>query len=129
MRISRRFLHDSRSVPQARRFVTQFLADSPPDSRSLAEMMVSELATNCLLHTTSEFTVSLDHTRDRLRVDVTDEGDGRPVLQPADPTSTSGRGLHAIDTLAESWGVEFRPDGRGKTVWFTLNVPSLAQEA
>jgi anti-sigma regulatory factor (Ser/Thr protein kinase) len=128
MRASKRFIHDTRSVPQARRFVTEFLSDSSPDPRSLAEMMVSELVTNCLLHTGSDFTVSLEQTEHQLRVEVSDEGEGRPVLRPSDPTSVSGRGLRAIDMLSDSWGVETHASS-GKTVWFTLKVPPLAQEA
>jgi anti-sigma regulatory factor (Ser/Thr protein kinase) len=129
MRASKRFRHDTSSVPQARRFVTRFLAESGVESQDLAEMMVSELATNCLLHTGSDFTVSLEQRGHRLRVEVSDQGEGRPVLRPTDPTSVSGRGLRAIDILSDSWGVDTRPDSRGKTVWFTLNVPPLAREA
>lgn len=129
MRASKRFPHDTSSVPQARRFVTQFLADTGGDAQSLAEMMVSELATNCLLHTRSDFTVTVQQTERELRVEVSDEGAGRPVLRPADPTSVSGRGLRAIDMLSDSWGVETYPDSGGKTVWFTLKVPPLAREA
>jgi hypothetical protein len=129
MRASRRFGHDTRSVPEARRFVTDFLADGGAESRNIAEMMVSELATNCLLHTQSEFTVSLDRNGHQLRVEVSDDDGGRPVLRPADRTSVSGRGLRAIEMLSESWGVDTDPGEPGKTVWFTISVPAIAQEA
>jgi anti-sigma regulatory factor (Ser/Thr protein kinase) len=95
----------------------------------MAEMMVSELATNCLLHTESDFIVTLEQTGRQLRVEVSDDGDGLPTIRPADLTSVSGRGLRAIEMLSDRWGVETHRDALGKTVWFSIKVAAVAQEA
>ncbi|MGH9057859.1 MAG: ATP-binding protein [Acidimicrobiales bacterium] len=120
MRTSRHFAHDPRSVTQARRFITAALAGTPPDTRDAAEMMVSELATNAVLHTESEFTVLVVHSGDRVRVEVSDGGTGWPAMRPLDPASMSGRGLHTVELLSEQWGVEPATGAPGKTVWFSL---------
>ena len=123
------FSHDARSVTQARRFVRQNLEELPPDLRDAVEMMVSELATNCVLHTESDFTVHLEQTADELRVEVSDSGRGRPVLRPPDPTSISGRGLRTVEMLSDAWGVQPHSDAPGKTVWFTVTLSEVAQGA
>jgi anti-sigma regulatory factor (Ser/Thr protein kinase) len=120
--VHRRFDHDARSVAEARHFVTRFLAGDPPEVGSAAEMMVSELATNCLLHTESDFSVLIRRFPDRVRVEVADDGKGRPFLPPIDPTAMSGRGLRTVDTLSVSWGVDNHRDGPGKTVWFVVTT-------
>lgn len=129
MNLTRQFPHDPRSVTQARRFVTQSLEQSPPDVRDAVEMMVSELATNCVLHTESDFSVHLEQVADELRVEVSDAGRGRPVLRPPDPTSISGRGLRTVELLSDAWGVRPHTDAPGKTVWFSVTLSEVAQDA
>jgi anti-sigma regulatory factor (Ser/Thr protein kinase) len=129
VKFNREFPHDARSVTQARRFVTQSLEELPADARDAVEMMVSELATNCILHTESDFTVDLEQFADELRVEVSDNGKGRPVLRPSDPTSISGRGLRTVEMLSHAWGVRPHNDAPGKTVWFTVTLSEVAQGA
>jgi anti-sigma regulatory factor (Ser/Thr protein kinase) len=129
VKLTRQFPHDPRSVTQARRFVTQSLEELPPDLRDAVEMMVSELATNCVLHTESDFTVDLEQVDDELHVEVSDNGRGRPVLRPPDPTSISGRGLRTVELLSDAWGVRPHGDAPGKTVWFRVTLSEVAQEA
>jgi hypothetical protein len=73
--------------------------------------------------------VSLERTENRLRVEVSDDGDGHPIVRPADPTAVSGRGLQAVELLSDSWGIETRPGAPGKTVWFTISACAVAKEA
>lgn len=47
---------------------------------------------------------------------VSDPGGNVPVVKEPDYFAESGRGLHVIDTLSESWGWT-TPDHAGKAVW------------
>lgn len=40
-----------------------------------------------------------------------------------------GRGLLLVDAVTDSWGVEVRRDGRGKTVWFECAQREAASSA
>jgi anti-sigma regulatory factor (Ser/Thr protein kinase) len=117
------------SVHAARRFATDTLADSPEQALEAVELMVSELATNCIRHERASFHVAILRRPDEIRVEVTDSGGGMPTMRSPGPDEPSGRGLQIVDMLSERWGVE--PESpSGKTVWFTLEVSaSLGQEA
>ena len=89
--------------------------------------MVSELATNSVVHARSDFEVAIERTDTAVRVEVTDHGDGEPAPKPAHPTDIHGRGLLIVSTLADEWGVEDASPGRGKTVWFTVALASTSR--
>lgn len=100
-------------------FVRCVLTDVPSEVRDAAELMISELTTNCVRHAGTEFEVTVDATQ-QVHIAVTDAGAGNPqVLSPA-PTDLTGRGLLIVSTLASRWGVI--PAAPGKTVWFTLEL-------
>jgi len=123
-RVDARFAADPKCIREARRFVTEQLADrSAPMIRDVV-LMVSELTTNCVKHAHSAFSVSLVTDDRAICVEVTDTGTGTPTPQQLNPERASGRGLQIVEQLADSWGVT-RTDGPGKTVWFTLD-PSLS---
>ncbi len=122
MRRARSFPLDVRSVAEARRFAKQILDGSAPDVVEAAELMVSELATNCIRHVHSRFELVLDRTDTQIRVEVTDFGGGAPELQLAGPEDLGGRGLRIVEMLSDSWGVTRRTP-EGKTVWFELAIP------
>jgi anti-sigma regulatory factor (Ser/Thr protein kinase) len=83
--------------------------------------MVSELATNAVRHAKSQFDVVLEKVdRNTVRVEVRDFGRGAPTVIPGGTESTGGRGLKIVDLLAQTWGVENRPAGQGKTTWFVV---------
>ncbi|MFE9388427.1 ATP-binding protein [Streptomyces sp. NPDC006784] len=72
-------------------------------------------------------TVELSLVGDRLTVSVHDHDPRLPRIRGTasdEPLPTSGRGLALVASLSESWGVRARPDGAGKTVWFSLPVPA-----
>ena len=50
-------------------------------------------------------------------VEVWDENFQLPVPAPASLDDESGRGLMLVDALAERWGWNMPPSGRGKIVW------------
>jgi anti-sigma regulatory factor (Ser/Thr protein kinase) len=124
----RTFPHEPESVPAARRFATSALRDVSPDTLEAVELMVSELATNCIRHTDSGFELTITRTGGEIRIEATDGAGGRPRMRSPKPTDPSGRGLKIIDMLSAEWGVDQRA-AAGKTVWFTVPDPASAPQA
>ncbi len=121
MRRTRTFPADRQSVPAARRFATEVLVDSPRDLLESVELMVSELATNCVRHVQTTFELMILRTPEEIRVEVTDHGGGTPAMRSPGPDDPTGRGLRIVDMLSERWGVAHQSLS-GKTVWFTLST-------
>jgi anti-sigma regulatory factor (Ser/Thr protein kinase) len=115
---------DPRAAGAARRFLREFLAGTgvSDDLAATAELCVSELVTNAIVHTGSriEIRAAVDET---LTVSVRDRGrshaDPSPVTDP-DPLRVHGRGLQLVDALADRWGSD--RDAVGTTVWFSLEL-------
>ena len=107
------------SVPKARRFIRQQLvalgADGACDD---AETLVSELATNAVLHAKTEYTLRVARTEDTVRIRVHDLSSVLPRERHYGHDSTTGRGIRLVATLAVAWGVE--AEGTGKAIWFDL---------
>lgn len=81
-------------------------------------LLVSELATNAVLHARTPFTVTIERDPE-LRVEVHD-GDARlPHARDFGPESASGRGLQLVEALARRSGT-VSDAGGGKSVWFEL---------
>lgn len=120
MSVSGAYPNTPSSVTRARRLVTRELRSVPNEVRDAVEMLVSELATNCVCHTDSSFCVRIDVIGDSVRVEVTDHGAGRPEMRFPGPSDPTGRGLRIVDGLAERWGVDDTAGGSGKTVWFEV---------
>lgn len=111
------------SVRAARQFVTELLADYPPEAVDQVALMVSELVTNSIVHSGTEFTVVLTVTGPTIRLDVSDEGPGRPRMGAVpEPTDPHGRGLRIVDQLATAWGIDESAGATGKRTWFQLHV-------
>lgn len=107
------------SVPEARRFVRSTLQSWELDGLvEPAVLVVSELATNAVLHARSSYVVRVQVAGDRLRVEVTDASVRRPDRRTHTPEAATGRGLAIVAELARAWGVDPGPDG--KTVWAEL---------
>ncbi|MEU0137805.1 SpoIIE family protein phosphatase [Streptomyces sp. NPDC006296] len=87
-----------------------------------AELMVSEMATNVLVHTDGDALlvaeVSGEPGERRLRVEVADASDDLPHKRRPGEMASSGRGLVLMEMLADAWGVD--PRGEGKSIWFEL---------
>lgn len=85
--------------------------------RSALELVASELCTNAILHGDGKVDVRLDADGDLVRLEVSDQGGGHPILQATDPAGAvvGGWGLHLVDQLADAWGSEVR-DGH-TVVW------------
>jgi anti-sigma regulatory factor (Ser/Thr protein kinase) len=110
-------------VTAARRFATDALRDVSSEITATVELLVSELATNCIRHTDSSFDLTIIQAGREIRVEATDYDAGKPTMRSPEPTDPSGRGLRIVDALAAAWGVEHR-SAQGKTVWFTVAVPA-----
>ncbi|MEW1720695.1 ATP-binding protein [Streptomyces sp. NPDC093109] len=113
------------SAPAARRLVNLALdVWGMGDVRDSAELVISELLTNAVLHARRE-SVRVTVTRlsgERVRVAVVDLSRKRPRHRPADSAEESGRGLEIVDVLSGGrWGVD--PMAWGKRVWAELGAP------
>jgi anti-sigma regulatory factor (Ser/Thr protein kinase) len=128
MNQTRNFSGKPESVTAARRFATEVLTNIPARARDAVELMVSELATNCIRHANSAFELRLVHRGGELRVEVTDRTGGNPTMRSPGPDEPTGRGLQIVNLLSDSWGVE-RQNEVGTTVWFTLATAAPAESA
>jgi anti-sigma regulatory factor (Ser/Thr protein kinase) len=107
------------SVHAARRFATDTLRGSGVRTLEAIELMVSELATNCIRHERASFHIAILGSAREIRIEVTDSGSGTPMMRSPGPDEPSGRGLQIVDMLSERWGV-VPEEPSGKTVWFTV---------
>jgi hypothetical protein len=85
-----------------------------------AELLVSEVVTNAVLHARTEFTVEVHRDGDVVRVSVHDRSPAIPRQRHHGTDSTTGRGMRLVATLAVAWGVD-RHAG-GKAVWFEVRA-------
>ncbi len=109
------------SVGRARRLVRQHLQGTALEPLAdTAELVVSEVVTNAIVHTGDgiEVATSLDDTG--LRVEVADSSTHLPVVASYDAMASTGWGLHLVAELTDQWGVETRPDG--KVFWFHIGL-------
>lgn len=109
------------SVPLARRFVRSTLQSWERDGLiETAVLVVSELATNAVLHARSAFTVTvvLDE-HGGLRIEVLDGSPKLPLRRAASRGATTGRGLAIVQGLVTDWGSE--PLETGKRIWVQLD--------
>ena len=95
-----------------------------PARASEAQLLVSELVTNALMHAPRGGGIRLRIALggDRMRVEVYDPGQGfEPVRPPPAPAAAAprGRGLFLLDQLADRWGNARTREGH--CVWFELD--------
>ncbi len=89
-------------------------------------LLVSELATNAILHARSPVAILLQTNPTGVRVTVCDNNPVYPRVRRFSTEATTGRGVRLLESLANTWGVQPRSEG-GKCVWFTL-VTGAARE-
>jgi anti-sigma regulatory factor (Ser/Thr protein kinase) len=121
--VGRWFPCDAGSAGAARRFIGDVLADWSLDQERIdvAQLLVSELVTNAVMHTAGAFEMRVRRDTSILRVSVCDESGERPArLATSDLERPSGRGLVLVDELSDAWGVD--DNGVGKIVWFELQL-------
>jgi anti-sigma regulatory factor (Ser/Thr protein kinase) len=105
------------SVRKARVFTGDALADGGVEASviEVAVLLVSELVTNAVVHAGGTVWVTVHADARWVRIEVQDQGRGRPVLRPARQNQPEGRGLGLVDKLATNWGTERR--ATHKVVW------------
>jgi serine phosphatase RsbU (regulator of sigma subunit)/anti-sigma regulatory factor (Ser/Thr protein kinase) len=82
-----------------------------------AKLAVSELATNAVRHGRGEITIRAELGRERLLVEVIDEGPGfEPIVHEPELEQLGGWGLNIVDVDTSRWGMR-----EGTThVWFEI---------
>ncbi|MFG2147829.1 ATP-binding protein [Streptomyces sp. NPDC048696] len=113
-------------VSTARHALSAHLTDwSLRETSPAAELILSELLTNAIVHTTSpDVTVEVTHTGSTLHLAVTDDSP-TPLPEPHAPTASEehGRGLTLVAALADEWGTAGPGTGKsGKSVWAKLTT-------
>ena len=109
---------DPLSPKRVRQEVTSALAGIPPDELATIELLVSELATNVVLHGGSEMAVDVRIGYGRVRVEISDDSEAMPTPREPGADEDHGRGLKLVERAAAAWGVQ--PQHPGKTVWFEV---------
>jgi hypothetical protein len=117
---------------QARRWVVGVCAEiHRPDLSDNAELALSEVVSNGILHGSPPMSVRLRGTVDHPRVEVRDRSTDPPALPDEDndpgaaDLTTYGRGLSIVARASEAWGAEREPEG--KLVWF-VPAPTFGEE-
>jgi anti-sigma regulatory factor (Ser/Thr protein kinase) len=129
VRETRSFSRRPESVAAARRFADEALTGTARDAVDAVQLMVSELATNCIRHTNTAFDITIVRDRGEIRIEVTDRAGGTPVMRSPAPSEPTGRGLQIVDMLSKEWGVEQTSPATGKTVWFVVAVAATGRAA
>lgn len=85
-----------------------------------AELAVSELVTNALLHANTDIDVAVVAMDVGVRIEVCDDHAALPAARHYGDYATTGRGLDLVSALAVDVGIEPR-EPTGKRIWFTLH--------
>lgn len=109
---------------KARHFLRDRLEEwgAPRDVVDRAELCLSEVVTNAVLHARTPVGVLVALDDDRLRVVIEDGGrDQRVRRRPVpEPDDVGGRGLMLVDELSSEWGSE--QSVQGTRVWFEVET-------
>jgi anti-sigma regulatory factor (Ser/Thr protein kinase) len=109
---------ETKSARKARQFVADVIGDAGVLNDTVA-LLVSEVASNAVLHARTAFVVTVVLDDSSIRVEVTDGSPQHPTMKQYQADSVTGRGLHLVDTAATRWGVDAAEPG--KTVWFEVD--------
>jgi anti-sigma regulatory factor (Ser/Thr protein kinase) len=114
------------SVSEARRFVHAVLdSGGAGDEAWVVTQVVSELATNAVVHAGTSFVLNIAYDDAQIRVSVTDAKPlARATVRHFSNENTTGRGLRLVQSLSRSWGVD--QTKAAKTVWCELRRGAAA---
>lgn len=115
------------SVARARQSLVHALGDREGSAVvEVAELLVSELVTNAVLHAGSAVELVVRRRSGRVRVEVGDASSMSPHPRVSDETATIGRGMEMVEMLAEEWGVD-TGHSEGKVVWFEVSAAAVVE--
>ena len=110
------------SVARIRRFTAEACRTTAPEvDVDTVALLVSEVATNALVHGTGRVRVRVHRTSRGLRVEVHDGDPTLPARRHATAMDEGGRGIALVEALSSGWGAEATEDG--KNVWFEVAAP------
>ena len=116
----RQFESGPTAIGGARRFVGATLQRwGYPEVVDDAALVVSELATNAVLHARSAFHVSVAVAGEGIRIAVHDESPVAPSPRQSSVSSATGRGLRMVGAVSSRWGTVPLPNR--KAVWAELD--------
>jgi anti-sigma regulatory factor (Ser/Thr protein kinase) len=107
-----------RSPGKARTLIREALVGCSEERIASAQLLVSELVTNAVLHANPPLVLCIQLNGDQMRVVVTDGSSAHPLARPLHEAVGDGRGLPLVEALSSAWG--WHAAGRGKSVWFEL---------
>ncbi len=110
------------SVGRARHAVTRTCHAWDMPQAHNAELVVSELVANAVLHGYGHVSLQLYDTGDGLRIEVEDGNPAPPVATDGHPGRVGGFGMQIVERLAD-WG--WRQSRRGKVVWAKVRPGEL----
>jgi hypothetical protein len=84
-------------------------------------LIISELVTNAVRHSTTDIEVTVGKHERLLRIAVHDHTRSLPQTLDPDPTRTGGRGIAVVKALSRHFGVLATADP-GKVVWAVLDA-------
>ena len=114
------------SVPATRRFVRDYLRElGRSDLADDAELVVTELVSNVVLHVGGSVRVAACADDDDLVLEVSDESHVAPQVRSFSATSSTGRGMRLIHSLSVEHGIRLA-DG-GKTIWVRLTTATAGR--
>ncbi len=117
------FVPAPEAVGAARRFVHEALTSWGENHLvDDGELIVSELATNAVIHGRSPFRTSIERSADAVRIAVEDVGQGLPQSHIAPYDALDGRGVAIVEALSQRWGCDLLDDG--KVFWAELGSAS-----
>ena len=107
------------SAGEARRILRDALSGAESDgSVDAAQVAVSEIVTNALVHAGTPMRLRVLLLASGLRVELRDGSPHLPHRRNYSSIAATGRGLHMLAQMVDSWGAY--PEGRGKVVWFEI---------
>jgi two-component sensor histidine kinase len=116
-------------VTAARWLVRQRLHDhglTDVDALNSVEVVVSELTSNAVKHTSGGATLRIALSKEQVRVEVEDHDAGDPEERQYDPNAVDGRGLLLVSALASAWG--YARSETGKRIWAEIALPQGSRD-
>jgi serine/threonine-protein kinase RsbW len=121
---------DVQAPAAARAAVAGALRDRVPAAvLDRAQLLISELATNSVVHSAAmpadDLILRVQPSETMVRLEIEDSGRGDVIVaRPPDFNGTGGFGLNLVHTLSERWGVEHAVAG-GTRVWAQLSLTAV----